>query len=94
MVVLELEALTPDERVAVLTGNGMSQGETDALLREAEMRGLTEFLNNPHNLLLLSQAVQSGAWPTKRRDCSRWLRGSCCRRRFRARSDGRRRLHG
>jgi hypothetical protein len=63
-----LEALTPGERRAVLTDNGMSQAEADALLREAEERGLAEFLDNPQNLLLLRRAVQSGAWPTTRRD--------------------------
>jgi predicted NACHT family NTPase len=68
MVVLALEALTPGERRAVLTDNGMSQAEADALLREAEERGLAEFLDNPQNLLLLRRAVQSGAWPTTRRD--------------------------
>jgi hypothetical protein len=68
MAVLALEALTPDERRAVLTDNGMSQAEADALLREAEERGLAEFLDNPQNLLLLRRAVQSGAWPKTRRD--------------------------
>jgi hypothetical protein len=68
MVVLALEALTPGERRAVLTDNGMSQVEADALLREAEERGLAEFLDNPQNLLLLRRAVQSGAWPATRRD--------------------------
>ena len=68
MVVLALGALTPSERRAVLTDNGMSQVEADALLREAEERRLTEFLDNPQNLLLLRSAVQSGAWPATRRD--------------------------
>lgn len=68
MVVLTLGALTLDERRAVLTENGMSPSEADALLREAEERGLAEFLGNPENLLLLRQAVQSGAWPTTRGD--------------------------
>jgi predicted NACHT family NTPase len=68
MVVLALDALTPSERRAVLTDNGMSQVEADALLREAEERGLAEFLDNPQNLLLLRRAVQSGAWPATRRD--------------------------
>jgi hypothetical protein len=68
MVVLALEALTPSERRTVLTDNGMSQSEADVLLREAEDRGLAEFLDNPQNLLLLSSAVQSGTWPATRRD--------------------------
>jgi hypothetical protein len=68
VVVLALEALTPGERRAVLTENGMSPAEADALLREAEERGLAEFLDNPQNLLLLRRAVQSGAWPTTRRE--------------------------
>jgi len=68
MVVLALEMLTPGERRAVLIDNGMSQTEADALLREAEERGLAEFLDNPQNLLLLRRAVQSGAWPATRRD--------------------------
>jgi hypothetical protein len=68
MIVLALEALTLGERRAVLTDNGMSQVEADALLREAEERGLAEFLDNPQNLLLLRRTVQSGAWPATRRD--------------------------
>jgi hypothetical protein len=68
MVVLALEALKPGERRAVLTDNGMSQAEADGFLREAEDRGLAEFLDNPQNLLLLRRAVQSGAWPRTRRD--------------------------
>jgi predicted NACHT family NTPase len=68
MVVLALAALTPGERRAVLIENGMSQTEADALLREAEERALADFLDNPQNLLLLRRAVQSGAWPTTRRD--------------------------
>jgi hypothetical protein len=47
MVVLSLEALTPGERRAVLIENGMSPEEADVLLREAEERGLAEFLDNP-----------------------------------------------
>lgn len=68
MVVLALEALTPAERVAVLIENGMPQADADALLREAEQRGLAEFLDNPQNLLLLRRSVQSGTWPATRRD--------------------------
>ena len=66
MVVLVLEALTPDERRAVLTDDGMPQAEADALLRGAEERGLSEFLGNPQNLLLLRRAVKSGTWPATR----------------------------
>jgi hypothetical protein len=68
MIVLALEALTPGERGAVLTDDGMSQADAEALLREAEERGLAEFLDNPQNLLLLHRAVQSGEWPATRRD--------------------------
>lgn len=68
MVVLALEALTLGERRAVLTECGMSQAEADALLLGAQERALTDFLDNPQNLLLLRRAVQSGAWPTTRRD--------------------------
>jgi hypothetical protein len=68
MVVLALEALTLGERIAVLTDNGMSQTDADAFLREAEERGLAEFLGNPQNLLLLRQAVQTGVWPATRRE--------------------------
>ncbi len=67
-VVLALEALTPGERIAVLTDNGMSQTDADAFLREAEERGLSEFLGNPQNLLLLRRAVQAGVWPATRRE--------------------------
>ena len=68
MVVLALEALTLGERRAVPTESGMSQTEADALLLGAQERALTDFLDNPQNLLLLRCAVQSGAWPTTRRD--------------------------
>jgi len=68
MVVLALEALCPDERHSVLVDDGMTPAEAEALLHEAEERGLSEFLDNPQNLMLLRRAVQSGAWPTKRRD--------------------------
>jgi predicted NACHT family NTPase len=68
MVVLVLEALTPDERRAVLMDDGMPLAEADELLRGAEERGLSEFLGNPQNLLLLRQAVKSGPWPATRSD--------------------------
>lgn len=68
MVVLALKALTPDERRTVLADSGMSPVQADALIREADERGLAEFLDNPQNLLLLRRAVQSGAWPATRRD--------------------------
>jgi hypothetical protein len=67
-VVLGLEALTPDERRGVLTDGGMSPAAAEALLREAEERGLADFLDNPQNLLMLRGAVQSGEWPRTRRD--------------------------
>jgi hypothetical protein len=68
VVVLTLGPLTPGERRAVLTNNGMSPSNADALLREGEERGLGEFLDNPQNLLLLRRVVQTGAWPATRRD--------------------------
>ena len=68
VIVLSLEALTPIERGAVLTDSGLSRAESDSLLREADERGLAEFLDNPQNLLLLRRAVQSGEWPATRRD--------------------------
>ena len=68
MAVLVLEALTPDERRTVLMDDGIPQAEADALLREAEERGLSEFLGNPQNLLLLRRTVKSGAWPATRSD--------------------------
>ena len=52
----------------VLADSGMSRAESELLLREADERGLAEFLDNPQNLLLLRRAVQSGEWPTTRRD--------------------------
>ena len=68
MVVLSLGSLTLGERRTVLIDSGMSLSDANALLREAEERGLGEFLNNPQNLLLLRRAVQLGAWPATRRD--------------------------
>jgi predicted NACHT family NTPase len=62
-LVLGLATLSEDERRAVLTAHGLSVADAEAFLREAEERGLGDFLANPQNLLMLVSAVRSGEWP-------------------------------
>jgi hypothetical protein len=95
IVVLGLEALTPDERRAVLTDNGMSQPEADTFLREAEERGLTEFSRQPAKP---PAAAQRGPVGRVAHDPSRHVRdghaADATGREFRARADGKRCLLG
>jgi predicted NACHT family NTPase len=64
--VLALTKLSEEERRAVLAARGISAADTEAFLKEAEQRGLREFLENPQNLLMLLGAVQTGQWPPTR----------------------------
>jgi hypothetical protein len=65
-VVLALEPLTQAEQRDILKKSGV----TDPLqfINEAERRGLSEFLINPQNLIMLAEAVLKKAWPTTRRE--------------------------
>ena len=62
--VLALESLTPTEQENILRGCGVTQPKQ--FIREAEQRGLSDFLDNPQNLIMLAEAVQKKAWPTSR----------------------------
>jgi hypothetical protein len=68
VVVLGLERLSGDEQRVVLMAQGMDQVEADTFLREAESRGLADFLENPQNLIMLVNAVKTGSWPARRSD--------------------------
>jgi predicted NACHT family NTPase len=60
--VLGLATLSEHEQLAVLTAHGLTVTEADAVLKQAEERGLKEFLKNPQNLLMLMRIVRSGRW--------------------------------
>jgi predicted NACHT family NTPase len=66
--VLLLERLSTEEQRAVLVAQALTRGEADAFLAQAQGRGLTEFLDNPQNLLMLFRAVQGGTWPATRHE--------------------------
>ena len=66
--VLLLDILAPNERRAVLAGQGLTIDAADAFLAEAQERGLDDFLENPQNLIMLWRAVQGGSWPATRKD--------------------------
>src|SRR5260370_24101553 len=67
-VVLLLDRRSGDEQRAVLQAEGLSAGEADAFLREATDRTLGDFLENPQNLIMLLRAVQTGKWPSRRKE--------------------------
>ncbi|RWP65639.1 hypothetical protein [Mesorhizobium sp.] len=66
--VLLLQKLSLDEQRAVLAAQGVQPGNADAVIVEAERRGLSDFLENPQNLIMLWRAVQTGSWPKTRRE--------------------------
>jgi len=66
--VLGLQRLSLAEQRAVLATLGMTAAEVDAFVREAENRGLREFLENPQNLIMLVEAVKTGSWPATRKE--------------------------
>jgi predicted NACHT family NTPase len=68
VVVLGLERLSGDEQRVVLMAQGMNNVEADMFLREAESRGLADFLENPQNLIMLVEAIKTGSWPATRSD--------------------------
>jgi hypothetical protein len=67
-VVLLLGRLANDEQRVVLQAQGLSSSDADAFLSEATERALTDFLENPQNLIMLQRAVQSGQWPATRKE--------------------------
>jgi hypothetical protein len=67
-VVLGLECLSADEQRVVLMAQGLDKVEADTFMREAEARGLADFLENPQNLIMLVEAVKTGSWPATRSD--------------------------
>jgi hypothetical protein len=66
IVVLGLEPLSENEQRAVLKMHGMA--DPDSFLTEAATRGLEDFLVNPQNLIMLAKTVESGNWPTTRKE--------------------------
>jgi predicted NACHT family NTPase len=66
-VVLHLESLSQDERLAVLADQSVARGDAERFLTEAAERGLGEYLENPQNLIMLWRAVQTGSWPSTRK---------------------------
>jgi predicted NACHT family NTPase len=67
-VVLQLDRLTDEEQRAVLGAQGLSKSDADTFLRQANDHALGDFLNNPQNLIMLARAVQTGKWPTTRKE--------------------------
>lgn len=65
-VVLAIEPLTEAEQRDILKKSGVS--EPQQFIKEAERRGLSEFLVNPQNLIMLAEVVLKKAWPATRRE--------------------------
>jgi hypothetical protein len=66
VVVLRLEALTDEERSAVLAQHGISPPAE--FLKKAMEYGLGELLTNPQNLIMLADVVKKKGWPCNRGD--------------------------
>jgi predicted NACHT family NTPase len=66
--VLHLEGLSRDEQISVLVDQGAGTDEAERFLKDAMERGLEDFLYNPQNLIMLRRAVQTGAWPSTRKE--------------------------
>jgi predicted NACHT family NTPase len=64
--VLLLQSLSDEEQLAVLTEKGADSTAATAFIDEAVARGLTDFLQNPQNLLMFWRTVSIGAWPRTR----------------------------
>jgi hypothetical protein len=62
--VLGLEPLTTAEQHGILSAHGVT--DPAGFVKEAENRGLHEFLVNPQNLIMLIEAVSNGNWPETR----------------------------
>ena len=66
--VLQLSCLSEEEQREVLQAEGLSANEADAFLREANDRALSDFLENPQNLIMLLSTVLTGMWPATRKE--------------------------
>jgi predicted NACHT family NTPase len=66
--VLLLESLSTEEQIAVLAGEGVNTALAAGFLVEADERSLSDFLQNPQNLIMLWRAVQTGSWPKTRKE--------------------------
>ncbi len=65
-VVLALEPLTEAEQRDILKKTGVT--DSRQFIKEAQRRGLSEFLINPQNLIMLAEVVLKKAWPATRKD--------------------------
>ncbi|VXC73955.1 hypothetical protein YERSI8AC_170040 [Enterobacterales bacterium 8AC] len=63
-VVLHLQQLSKEEQIVILQNQGIS--DPNSFILEAEKHSVTEFLNNPLNLIMLAQTVKTGDWPKTR----------------------------
>jgi len=66
VTVLSLQALSEFEQVDLLLKRGVL--DPPQFIKEANRRGLSDLLLNPQNLIMLSDAVLDGSWPTTRRE--------------------------
>jgi predicted NACHT family NTPase len=66
--VLLLQSLSAEEQRAVLAEQQVGADRANEFLAGAEQRGLGDFLENPQNLIMLWRAVQTGVWPSTRRE--------------------------
>ena len=68
VVELHLDALA-DTDIRNILAHELDGGETTAFIAEAEQRGLSGLLENPHILKMLAKAVSpDGRWPTTRQE--------------------------
>ncbi|MFO1025239.1 MAG: hypothetical protein U1E70_08665 [Acetobacteraceae bacterium] len=68
VTVLGLKSLSDDEQRRILLEGGLTPAAASTFIEEAEQRGISEYLGNPQNLLMLLKAVQGGDWPETRKD--------------------------
>jgi hypothetical protein len=66
VTIVSLRDLSTPGRLSVLESHGVTNGRD--FLREANTRGLSDFLGNPQNLIMLAAVVRHGKWPITRRD--------------------------
>lgn len=60
--VVALEPLTESEQIDLLAERGVA--DPASFVQQARQRRLDNFLDNPQNLVMLTEAVQAGEWPT------------------------------
>ncbi|MBL8559181.1 MAG: hypothetical protein JNM47_10710 [Hyphomonadaceae bacterium] len=68
VTVLELEAISEEEQIAILVANKMSAENARTFLQEAAERRLDAFTRNPQKMLMLRRVVENGAWPNSARE--------------------------